>query len=98
MSNQLIIFIAGIAYTILSGVIVYLFSRASDHEKRVQRLEDVLPANFKSLEKKVDNLSIKVDNLAEQVHKEKNVENQLQTTIIAILKHLEKSDIKSEQN
>jgi uncharacterized protein YoxC len=86
--------IIGFSITIISGVATYLFAKVSDHEKRVQRIEDVqgntiegLKDDVKTLSHKVDTLTEKVNILAANVHNKKNIDGQISQTLNLILKH-----------
>ena len=90
-SNTLI----GLGFSILSGVGIYFFTRTSDHEKRIQRIEDVqgntiegLKEDVNELSKKVDTLTEKVNILAANVHNKKNIDGQLSQTLNLILRKL----------
>ncbi|MFN9518413.1 MAG: hypothetical protein ACK574_01620 [Bacteroidota bacterium] len=81
------------ALTIVGG---YLFNSSQSLDRRVQRLEDVqgsaidgLKQDIKDMEIKLDKLTEKVNQLASNVHAAKNAENQLTSTLTAILKYLE---------
>lgn len=81
------------AVTVVAG---WLLARVQEHEKRVQRIEDVytikfedLKAEFKDMEAKIDRLTQSMSDLTMNIHKSKNQENALNTTLSAILNHLE---------
>ena len=81
----------------LAGVATYLFNKSQDHERRVQKLEDVTSIKIDDLITKVDKLEIsneklelKINELAHNIHKEKNQEQQLATVMNLMLKELEK--------
>lgn len=85
----------GLGFSILSGVGIYFFARTSDHEKRIQRIEDVqgntiegLKEDVNELSKKVDTLTEKVNILAANVHNKKNIDGQLSQTLNLILRKL----------
>ncbi|MEI6190522.1 MAG: hypothetical protein WCP61_08890 [Chitinophagia bacterium] len=61
-----------------------------NHDRRIQKVEDVFTITIENLTKKVEELSLKVDNLATQVHKEKNEENKISSTMVGLLKFVEK--------
>ena len=86
---EVLIFIAGICFTVLSGVTVYLFTRSQDHEKRIQRIEDVQGNKIDTLVMKVDGLEKAITDLSANVHKEKNIESQFTATLKAILDFME---------
>lgn len=81
----------------LAGVATYLFNKSQDHERRIQKLEDVTSIKIDDLITKVDKLEIsneklelKINELAHNIHKEKNQEQQLATVMNLMLKELEK--------
>lgn len=93
--------VIGIAYTALSGVGVYLFSQVSSLQKRVQKIEDVKDLELTAIKKEVADLDKKVvdgfmdvnqklKTINENIHKQKNEESTINTTLVAILKFLNK--------
>lgn len=85
----------GLGFSVISGVGIYLFTRTSDHEKRIQRIEDVqgntiegLKEDVYALTKKVDTLTEKVNVLAANVHNKKNIDGQINQTLTLVLKKL----------
>ena len=97
--TSIFLFIAGIAVSFLGAVSKYLFDKVSDHEKRIQKVEDVqgtkidqLGREIHELKNDVSKMNRKIDELASHVHKEKNVENQLNTTLKLILERLTADD------
>ena len=81
----------------LAGIATYLFNKVSDHEKRIQKVEDVTAIKIDDLISKVDKLElsnekleVKIEELAHNIHKEKNVESQLTVTLGLVLKELQK--------
>lgn len=99
--TSIFLFIAGIAVSFLGAVSKYLFDKVSDHEKRIQKVEDVqgtkidqLGREIHELKNDVSKMNRKIDELASHVHKEKNVEMQIEKTLHLVLKRLEKLDEK----
>ena len=97
--TSIFLFIAGLAVSFLGAVSKYLFDKVSDHEKRIQKVEDVqgtkidqLGREIHELKTDVSKMARKIDELASHVHKEKNVENQLNTTLKLILERLTADD------
>jgi hypothetical protein len=92
--ENIFIFIGGLFWTILSGFTVYIFTRNSDHEKRIQRIEDVQGSKIDTLTQDLKDfkhdVSQKLDALYVMVHKDKNVEDQLNKTLNLLLKELTK--------
>lgn len=83
-------------WTILSGVVVWLITRVQDHEKRIQRIEDVQGNKIDQLaidlkEFKVE-ITQKIEALTNMVHKDKNQEQQLNTTLRLFLERLTNED------
>ena len=81
----------------LAGIATYLFNKSQDHERRVQKLEDVTSIKIDDLITKVDKLEVSNEKLeqrmaeiAHNIHKEKNVESQLTVTLGLVLKELQK--------
>ena len=88
--------IIGLGFTTISGIGIYLFTRSSDHEKRIQRIEDVQGSQVKELKDELHELSTKVQELTDKVnimaaniHNQKNTDNVLNMTLSQILKYLE---------
>jgi len=91
--------ILNLAIGAVGAVATYLFVQSSNHEKRIQKIEDVqgikideLKKDFEEMERKIDKLTENVSTLSANVHKSKNEENALNTTLQAILKYLNKED------
>jgi len=90
----------------LAGIATYLFNKSQDHERRVQKLEDVTSIKIDDLITKVDKLEVsneklevsneklevKIEELAHNLHKEKNAENQLTSVMKLVLLELQKRD------
>jgi outer membrane murein-binding lipoprotein Lpp len=81
---------------LLSVVGAFLFGKVQDHEKRIQKIEDVqglkidaLRQDFQDLESRIDKLSQSINDLATNIYKQKNNENMLNSTLTALLKFLE---------
>ena len=82
--TNVFLFIAGVAVSFLGAVSKYLFDKVQDHEKRVQKMEDLHGSKIDNIERKIDRLEQTIDRLeetiralADNIHKEKNQENQL---------------------
>lgn len=76
----------------LAGVATYLFNKTQDHERRVQKLEDIHTIKIDQLSKQIVELEAKVDVLADNIHREKNQENQLTQAINLLYKELKHRD------
>ena len=79
--TNIFLWIGGVTTTVLMGISKYLFNKMEDHEKRIQKMEDIHGDRLTQLEKKIDKLEISIQELAKNIHKEKNVENQLVQTM-----------------
>lgn len=86
--TNIFLWIGGVTTTVLMGISKYLFNKMEDHEKRIQKMEDIHGDRLDihgdrltQLEKKIDKLEISIQELAKNIHKEKNVENQLVQTM-----------------
>lgn len=90
--TSVFLFIAGVVVTFLGGVSKYLFDKSQDHEKRIQKMEDLHGDKIDVLEKKIDKLETAINSLADNINKGKNQEGQLTEAISALIKHLEKND------
>jgi hypothetical protein len=93
--ENVFLFIGGIFWSVLSGIVIYLFTRSSDHEKRIQRIEDVQGTKIDNLAKDLNDfkkeMGSKIDGLTSMVHKDKNMEGQLNQTLTLLLKELTKN-------
>ena len=89
-ATNIILYVLSILTAVLGFFSKYLFDKVQDHEKRVQKMEDVHGNKFEALEKKIDRLEISIQNLAENLHKEKNQEHNLTIAITKLYEHLEK--------
>lgn len=83
----------------LVGVSTYLFNVVQTLKERVQALENIHTIKLDDLIKKVDKLELsnekmeqKLNELSHNIHKEKNTEHQLNTTLTLILKKLSEDD------
>ena len=79
--TNIFLWIGGVTTTVLMGISKYLFNKMEDHEKRIQTMEDIHGDRLTQLEKKIDKLEISIQELAKNIHKEKNIENQLVQTM-----------------
>jgi len=94
--TSIFIFIGGIFWTIASGVTIYLFTMVSSLKERVQRVEDLQGSKLDNLKKDFEDfrheMKDELKNIAAQIHKEKNQEQQMNTVLTLILKQLEAKD------
>jgi hypothetical protein len=60
--------IIGMSFTVLSGVSVYLFTVSQDHEKRIQKVEDVYTRETEKLIASVEDLKKQLAELTAYVH------------------------------
>ena len=67
--TNIFLWIGGVITTVLIGVSRYLFSKMEDHEKRIQKMEDIHGDRLTQLEKKIDKLEISIQELAKNIHK-----------------------------
>jgi TolA-binding protein len=79
----------GVVYWIHRNEIAKLKDAKDDHEKRVQKLEDIHTIKIDQVAEKLDKLERKVEELAYNIHKEKNVENQLTQAINLLIKKID---------
>jgi regulator of sirC expression with transglutaminase-like and TPR domain len=97
--TSIFIFIGGIFWTIASGVTIYLFTMVSSLKERVQRVEDLQGSKLDNLKKDFEDfrheMKDELKNIAAQIHKEKNQEQQMNTVLTLILKQLEAKDEKN---
>jgi hypothetical protein len=95
--------VIGISYTALSGIGVYLFAQVSSLSRRVQKIEDVKDLELAAIKKEVADLDKKVvdgfidinsklTTINTNIHKHKNEEGQLNQTLSALLKFLNKDE------
>jgi ferritin len=88
-ASNIFIFILTILVSILGFFSKYFFDKAQDHEKRIQKMEDLHGDRLTTLEKKIDKLEISIQNLATNLHKEKNEEHNLTIAIKKLYEFLE---------
>jgi uncharacterized protein YlxW (UPF0749 family) len=55
--------IINLAFGTVSGICLWFFNKSADHEKRIQKIEDVQGNAIQKLEKTVEKLEQKIDNL-----------------------------------
>lgn len=91
-ATNIILYVLSILTAVLGFFSKYLFDKVQDHEKRVQKMEDIHGDKLELLEKKIDKLEISIQNLANNLHKEKNQEHQLSIAITNLYKFLEKNE------
>lgn len=83
-----------------TGLTSFLFWRSITHGEKIQRLEDItgnevkdLKEDFKEFKKeisaKLDSAMSQIRDMGVQIHKEKNVEQQMQSTLSSLLKFME---------
>lgn len=91
---NIILFILSVLMAVLGFFSAYLFNKVQDHEKRIQRKEDVDGQKIDNLIKSFDEfkseMKIDIKNLKTEVHDKKNYDGTLVVTMSAILKHLDK--------
>ena len=92
-----ILFVAGLAITLLASVAVFLLQKMFEHEKRIQSVEQVqgnaiseLKQEMSGMERKIDKLSEQLVVLSANIHKQKNEEAALTQTLGAVNKTMEK--------
>jgi ferritin len=76
----------------LAGVATYLFNKNQDHERRIQKLEDIHTIKIDLLSRQIVELEAKFDVLADNINREKNQENQLTQAINLLYKELKHRD------
>lgn len=99
---NIILFILSVLMTVLGFFSAYLFNKVQDHEKRIQRKEDVDGQKIDNLIKSFDEfkseMKIDIKNLKIEVHDKKNYDGTLVVTMSAILKHLDKIQSQNEKD
>lgn len=94
--TSIFLFVAGVAVSFLGAVSKYLFDKVQDHEKRIQKIEDVQGTKLDNISSELKDfkhdVASKLDALTNMIHKEKNQENVLNNTLTLLLKELEKRD------
>lgn len=92
MTADQIQFIVWIVLLILSATGGFLFNKVLDHEKRIQRVEDVQGTKIDAIGLKVDRLEETVKELSINIHKEKNMESQFTAVMQSILHFMERHE------
>ena len=99
---NVILFILSVLMAVLGFFSAYLFNKVQDHEKRIQRKEDVDGQKIDNLIKSFDEfkseMKIDIKNLKTEVHDKKNYDGTLVVTMSAILKHLDKIQSQNEKD
>lgn len=99
---NIILFILSVLMAVLGFFSAYLFNKVQDHEKRIQRKEDVDGQKIDNLIKSFDEfkseMKIDIKNLKTEVHDKKNYDGTLVVTMSAILKHLDKIQSQNEKD
>ena len=99
---NIILFILSVLMAVLGFFSAYLFNKVQDHEKRIQRKEDVDGQKIDNLIKSFDEfkseMKIDIKNLKTEVHDKKNYDGTLVVTMSAILKHLDKIQSQTEKD
>lgn len=101
--NGFLTLILGITLKALAAIYSTRFkvleNAKDDHEKRVQKIEDVqtikidqLSIEFSKMEVKIDGLASQVSTLSQNFHKQKNEESQLVNAANGLLKFLERNE------
>jgi TolA-binding protein len=67
---------------------IWMHNRQTGIEKRVQSLEDIHTIKIDQVAEKLDKLEKKFEELSYNIHKEKNQEQKLTSTLDAILREL----------
>lgn len=91
-ATNIILYILSILTAVLGFFSKYLFDKVQDHEKRVQKMEDIHGDKLELLEKKIDKLEISIQNLSNNLSKVKNEEFQLTMAITNLYKFLERNE------
>lgn len=86
---NILLYVLSILVAVLGFFSKYLFDKVQDHEKRIQKMEDLHGDRLTTLEKKIDKLEISIQNLATNLHKEKNEEHNLTIAIKKLYEFLE---------
>lgn len=86
--------VVNIFLSAIAAVAVYLFSKSNDHEKRIQKIEDVQGTKLDNLTEKVDEIERSIRKLSEDIHGENSEKNALTKTLTQILKYMESNDKK----
>jgi len=79
----------GVVYWINRNEIILLKDKTDLQEKRLQKLEDIHTIKIDQVAEKLDKLERKFEELSYNIHKEKNVENQLTQAINLLIKKID---------
>lgn len=98
---SIVLFVLSILVAVLGFFSKYLFDKVQDHEKRIQKKEDVDGQKIDNLIKSFDEFKSEmksdIKNLKIEVHDKKNYDGTLVVTMSAILKHLDKIETQNEK-
>lgn len=99
---NIILFILSVLMTVLGFFSAYLFNKVQDHEKRIQRREDVDGQKIDNLIKSFDEFKTEmktdIKTLKTEVHDKKNFDGTVIQTMASILKHLDKVQTEHEKS
>lgn len=89
-------YIFNLGIMIVGGVAMYLFGRTQDHEKRIQKVEDVQGTKLDRLTNDFENFQVEMraqlKTISDNIHKKNNTENTTDKTLKALLNYLERNE------
>lgn len=102
VATNIILYILSILTAVLGFFSKYLFDKVQDHEKRIQKREDVDGQKIDNLIKSFDEFKTEmktdIKTLKSEVHDKKNYDGTLVATMSAILKYLDRIDTQNEKH
>ena len=80
--------IFNLAISGLGGAAIYFFKTVQNHEKRIQKVEDIFSIKFEHLISEVESMKKEVSHLSQMVHKAANTETNMHTALNMLIDKL----------
>jgi type II secretory pathway component PulM len=80
--------IFNLAISALVGVAIYFFKMVQNHEKRIQKVEDIFSIKFEHLITEIESMKKEVEHLSKMVHKAANQETNMNTALNMLIEKL----------
>ena len=87
--------IFNLAISGLIGVALYFFKMSQNHEKRIQKIEDISSMKFEHLIEEIQDLKKQIEHVTLMVEKTIDTENNMSMAVDLLVSHLKKSNEKN---
>lgn len=84
--------IFNLAISALVGVAIYFFKMVQNHEKRIQKVEDIFSIKFEHLISEIESMKKEVSHLSQMVHKAANTETNMNTALNMLIEKLKDNE------